>query len=173
MKQRSLFILLIIIGLAGIAAAQARTITNIDLEKYRQERLRAEREYRENYQRLGLPSPEELDRRRDQSFVEMKNLSERMRNERLQQEQIALQQQILEQQAATNNNYLIVEGGNGQRQSPYYSSYGYGRVYRSPNRYRYRRTYSQPGYYAGGQFWPTGPATRPRPLFIRPQSHRR
>ncbi len=40
--------------------AQNKTVTNADLEKYRQARLAAEREYRENYERLGMPSPTEL-----------------------------------------------------------------------------------------------------------------
>lgn len=40
--------------------AQTPTVTNADLEKYREKRLAAERELRENYEELGFPSPEEL-----------------------------------------------------------------------------------------------------------------
>jgi hypothetical protein len=47
------------VGGAG-SFAQTKTVTNADLEKYRQARFTAEAEYRANAKRLGLPSPEEL-----------------------------------------------------------------------------------------------------------------
>ncbi len=45
--------------------AQTDAVTNRDLEKYQAERLKAEADLRENYKRLGFPSPEELKRRSD------------------------------------------------------------------------------------------------------------
>jgi hypothetical protein len=84
MKQ--LFILSFILIAALTAFAQTKTITNADLEKYKQERLKAEREYRENYVRLGFPSPEELARRNEQSQRELSEYSSRLRQERLAEE---------------------------------------------------------------------------------------
>ena len=52
----------LLIGLAVVGVAQLPTVTNETLEKYKRERLAALREYRENYARMGFPSPEELDR---------------------------------------------------------------------------------------------------------------
>ncbi len=84
MKQ--LFILSFILIAAITAFAQTKTITNADLEKYKQERLAAEREYRENYARLGFPSPEELAKRNEQSQRELSEYSARLRQERLAEE---------------------------------------------------------------------------------------
>ena len=66
---------------------QTKIVTNADLEKFRQKRLQAEKEYRENYARLGFPSPEELDRQIEKSRVEREELAARLTAERLQREQ--------------------------------------------------------------------------------------
>ncbi|HMS40609.1 MAG TPA: hypothetical protein PKE69_10305 [Pyrinomonadaceae bacterium] len=50
MNKRLLFIL--ILTFTASAFAQTKTITNADLEKYRQKRLAAEKDYAENYERL-------------------------------------------------------------------------------------------------------------------------
>lgn len=65
MTKRLLFILLTFVTVVPLAAQQAakKTVTNTDLEKYRQQRLKSEADYRENYKKLGMPSPEELQRR--------------------------------------------------------------------------------------------------------------
>lgn len=84
MKQ---FLVFSFILTATIAAfAQTKTITNADLEKYKQQRLAAERDYRENYERLGFPSPEELARRNAESQRELSEYSARLRQERLAEE---------------------------------------------------------------------------------------
>ncbi len=70
-----------------VAAQPARTITNADLEKFRNERLKAEKEYNENYERLGFPSPEELQRQIEKSRAEREALAARLAAERLRQEQ--------------------------------------------------------------------------------------
>lgn len=64
MKKRILLILSLILITSGFAQAQTarRTVTNADLEKYRQKRVRAEADYRANYEKLGMPSPEELEK---------------------------------------------------------------------------------------------------------------
>lgn len=62
MRERILLILSLILISSGFAAAQTakRTITNADLEKFRQKRVQAEADYRANYEKLGMPSPEEI-----------------------------------------------------------------------------------------------------------------
>lgn len=82
MKKRLLFILCSIFVGANLTIAQTKTVTNSDLEKHRQKRLQAEREYRENYARLGFPSPEELDRQIEQSRVERAELARQFEAER-------------------------------------------------------------------------------------------
>lgn len=84
----------------AIAFGQAKTITNFELEKYQQQRLNAEREYRENYKRLGFPSPEELDRQRDADMKARIEISEQLRQARLEKERIELEQRSLDMDAA-------------------------------------------------------------------------
>ncbi len=167
MKQRSLFIFCLIVGLAGFADSQTKAVTNSDLEKYRQERLKGEREYRENYARLGLPSPEELERRREQSRIEAAQLSAKLRAERLERERIEAERQTYERRAASEHTYDWAAPAPRYYEPPYFYSYFY------PQRRRLRTAFTQPGYFAGGQFWPTGPRTKPRPMFIRPRTPRR
>ena len=86
MKQNLLFVFCIIVGLSGLATAQAKTVTNFDLEKYRSERVKGETDYRENYVRLGFPSPAELERRREKSRIENEEFAAKLRAERLETE---------------------------------------------------------------------------------------
>jgi len=86
MKKRLLFILCLCFVSANSALAQTKTVTNADLEKFRQKRLQTEREYRENYEKLGFPSPEELERQRGQSRLENEEILIRRKEERLENE---------------------------------------------------------------------------------------
>ncbi|HEX8638861.1 MAG TPA: hypothetical protein VF692_12410 [Pyrinomonadaceae bacterium] len=86
MKKRLLFILCLTCVAAGSSFAQTRTVTNRDLEKFRQKRVEAEREYRENYEKLGFPSPEELERQREQNRYETEEILQRQREQRLETE---------------------------------------------------------------------------------------
>lgn len=158
---------LVLIGLFCLTAvvsvtAQTRTVTNFDLEKYRLQRLQAEREYRENYEKWGFPSPEELARRNEKSRVDMQNLSERLLSERLEGERLQLESQLAAQRERMETE---------PSREVYVDSYstGFGYPYYS-NGYRGRfRGQTQYGYYAGGQFWPTArPAVRLMPAFRQP-----
>ena len=161
MKQRLLFVFCLIFGIGGFVAAQGKLVTNADLERYKQDRLKAEREYRENYARLGLPSPEELDRRREQSRLETEQLSAKLRAERLERERLEAEQQANAQLAAAY--YRTLQAGQEQYNEPSYFL-SYGRRHRIPPRQSF-----QAGYFAGGQFWPTPTRTpMPRPVWIRP-----
>ena len=86
MKARILLLLCLSLLTAFSAFAQTRTVTNADLDKFKAKRLQAERDYRENYARLGFPSPEELDRQIEKSRIERQELSLRLRTERLERE---------------------------------------------------------------------------------------
>jgi hypothetical protein len=81
---------------AVVGFGQTRTVTNFDLEKYQQKRLNAEREYRENYKRLGLPSPEELDKQRDEDMKARLALADQLRQARLEKERLELERRGLE-----------------------------------------------------------------------------
>lgn len=97
MKERILPVLSLILVATGFVFAQTgarKTVTNADLEKFRQKRLQAEADYRANYKKLGMPSPEELEER------------EAERRER--NAELARQNEI---ERAQNENYLLARAG--------------------------------------------------------------
>jgi hypothetical protein len=144
-----IFVLLIVVSVLSVSA-QTRPVTNADLEKYRLEREKAERDYRDNYARLGFPSPAELAQRRKKALLEDQVFADKLRAERFEAERRGAGRQRL---AA----YFVdpTEGNSVQAlEQPYFWSYS--RRYRG----QFHPVYSQPGYYAGGQFWPT-PVRRP------------
>lgn len=81
----------LVISFAGVSSGQVRTITNSSLAQIQQKRLAAERNYRENYARLGFPSPEELDRQREVDLKARIELSEQLRRARLERERLELE----------------------------------------------------------------------------------
>lgn len=88
MKNAMLLLLAVGFMAATVSAQSTRTITNLDLEKYRQARLAAEQDLRENYEKLGFPSPEEMQKQQEKERLERERLSERLRAERLYREQL-------------------------------------------------------------------------------------
>lgn len=162
MKQKLLFAFCIILGSSVFVGLQTRLVTNADLEKFKLERLKAEAEYRENYARWGFPSPEELDRRREQSRVESEALSVKLRSERLERERTEAERQAREQRAAAYYHYASVLLEQQDSSPLYFLSFG--RYRRHPIR---QQQYPS-GYFAGGHFWPT-PTVRhvSRPMWIR------
>ncbi len=127
-------ILFLIAILACTAAAQTKTVTNADLAKFAEKRIKAEREYRENYERLGMPSPEELDRMNTADAKEREELSRRLRAERLRQESIDAQREAAAAMRRPVTVYVEQRGGG------YYSTYPYfyGGGYYYPSRRRHR-----------------------------------
>src|SRR5687768_3991702 len=123
MKRRSLFIFCLILVSAGFALSQ-QTVTNAQLEKYRQQRLNAERDYRENYERLGLSSPEELDRRREESRAQTEELSAKLRAERLERERIQAQREAELVRATLFNRQLLIQQQGLSYADPGFVSYG-------------------------------------------------
>jgi hypothetical protein len=124
MKKRAIFVFGIVFVFSAFVIAQTKTITNADLEKFRQKRLQAEKDLRENYAKMGFPSPEELERRNEESRRNLNEFSDRLREER-----VALESQMLENQ----NNYEQDSGYN-YNNYPNRGFIDYGRYY-SPNYY--------------------------------------
>lgn len=155
MRSRIIFLMGFIFAFAISAVAQARSVTNASLEAYKQERVKNEREYRDNYERLGLPSPEELGRRSEQAAKEMAELSDKLRAEDLERERIASRRF---RPLAYSQPILV-----GSSDTIYGYSWAGRRHYFLPR----RANYSQSGYFAGGRYWPTGSATSARPMIGR------
>lgn len=171
MIQKLLFVFCFMTATAAICLAQGRTVTNSDLEKYRQDRVKAETDLRDNYARLGFPSPEERARRDAQSAKEAEELSARLQKDELERERLEVERAAAESRVTQYYNSVPQE----TQILPTYYDAGYTYYWWSGRRYRVPRInlpYQQPGYFAGGQFWPTGPDTRPRPL-IRINTRRR
>jgi hypothetical protein len=163
MKRTPFFAFGFVLVLAWSAAAQ-RTVTNADLERYRQNRERAETQMRENYARMGFPSPNEVRRRNDESNRQMIELAARIRADRLEQER--LEAQYRAQLAASRPTIVVVDTGGNSYDPGYVVQYGFG-FGRDRFRFRGPLTTTTNGYFAGGQFWPTGTQTRARPIVRR------
>lgn len=171
MTQKLLFVLCFMTAMVAICSAQAQTVTNSDLEKYRQDRIKAENDLRVNYARLGFPSPEEMARRNAQSAKEAEELSARLQKEELTRERLEIERTAAERRAGQ---YYYVEPQQMQFLPSYYDA-GYTYYWWNGRRIRTPRSnfpYQQQGYFAGGQFWPTGPRTSPQPLVrVGPSRH--
>jgi hypothetical protein len=161
--MRSLFVFCLIVGSSLAVFSQGKSVTNLDLDKYKQDRLKAETELRENYAKLGFSSPEARERRNAESAKAAAELSAKLRAERLERERIEAERDANEALAAAYYRSLQpVQESQYQYDEPLYF-WSNGRRYSFP-----RRRYQQPGYFAGGLFITTGPRTPPRPL-IRTQ----
>jgi hypothetical protein len=116
---------------------QTPTVTNWTLEKYKTDRLAAERDYRENYAKMGFPSPEELNRQRDANMDARLKLAEQLRQARLEKERIELERQGLALESEEVIGEASYQAGSGGVYWGAYSFGGYGRQsrYRSPRRH--------------------------------------
>lgn len=162
--MKILYFVCFVFVLTLTAVGQTKIVTNLDLEKYKDQRVKAIADYRENYQRLGMPSPEELARRNEQDRKDLAELSVKLRTERLEKERLAAERERAERYAAPSN-YVVYDSPRFNSDPYVYSTfYSGGRYYRRP----IRQPYTQPGYFAGGNFWPTpGTTSRPQPPAAR------
>lgn len=163
-----LSILLVLVSVSTSVAQQARTVTNVDLEKYRQQRLKAEKDYEENYARLGFPSPEELQKQIEKSRVEREELSSRLAAERIERERAEAARAYAE--SLSVQNVYVLPGG----QSNGRFFYGYQNWYFPRGRFRPYVQYGPPitagnGIPINTNIWypPVRPAQRPL-RFVRP-----
>jgi hypothetical protein len=164
MKEKILLFLCLGLLTPFTGFAQTKTVTNQDLEKFRQRRLNTEREYRENYERLGFPSPEELARESAEDSKQMEELSARLRQERLERERINIErQQIAAETARFYASTSTPDVNYGYPQS-FYSGYGFYGFSNFGSR-RYRRNYRRAPQYRAT---PVGIYLEPRrPVRIR------
>ncbi len=136
--MKHLFIFALIIAAASLTTAQTKTVTNGDLEQFRQKRLKAEKDYRENYEKLGFPSPEELDRQNEQSKRDLAELSRRIEAENARKEsleQSARNNALLEEINLVNaQTFYLSRQANRRSNRNYIYSFGY-----APYFYRHRR----------------------------------
>ncbi len=112
MKVNLLLVVLVGLLVSIPAAAQGRRVTNAELEKFKQKRLQAEKDYVENYARMGFPSPEELQKQLEKSRVEREALSARLAAERIAREQAEAEAEAARQ--SMQNIYLISQFGGYQ-----------------------------------------------------------
>lgn len=166
MKMRCLFLVFIISAAVCSTPAQSKTVTNADLVKYKQERLKAEADPRENYAKLAFSSPEELERRDALDTKERSELSARLHREELERDRIEAEREAAERLAVADSRPTQIDVVTDNGFPGYFWSYG--RRHRIPV---FRGDYQQSGYFAGGQFWPTGSRTRPQTqsVWIRPR----
>lgn len=125
--------MILIFSTSAFMFAQTRTITNADLESFRQKRLAAEKDLRENYEKLGFASPQELERQIEQSRIEREELAARLELERereLQYEVEALRAQ---------NYYLQSQNGTYIRSTRNYF-YGFSPFFSFNPRFRRKNT---------------------------------
>jgi len=132
MKKRLWFVLIFTFIAVASASAQTRTVTNDDLEKFRQKRVAAERDLRENYERLGFPSPAELEKQIEQSRVERSELAARLRAENLESERLDLERQRAANEARSFN-YQNQNQNYSSRSDDYFYNYPSNGFFSFPN----------------------------------------
>ena len=151
MKLGLSLLLLLSVFAGAHVSAQRRTVTNAELEKFKQKRLQAEQDYNDNFDRMGFPSPEELQRQIEQGRADSLALSERLAAERIERERLQIERDrlaierenlALERQAmeyANRPDYSpLNDGYYGLGFPGYYNFGGHGRPYRGFGSSRFR-----------------------------------
>lgn len=179
MKITAVFVITLIGG--SIAFSQATTVTNSDLEKFRSKRLAAEQDLRDNYAKLGFPSPEELEKQRQQDLNDRLALADKLRKERLERERIEAERQRLALQYVPVTQPVVVVVG--QDSGGYLNGYWLVGHRRFPWRSRFPHRGPSIGWRAtgggiiyepgGSSFVQTGPVVRaPQRPIVRWQTPR-
>ncbi len=131
--------LIVILGGVSYVGAQTLEITNADLEKFRQKRLAAEKELRENYAKLGFPSPEERAKQADLEAKERSALVDKLRADRLERERIEVERLRVtaEIEKASQPQKVIIERNDQDRNqwNPFGWPYQNRGMYPWPNQY--------------------------------------
>lgn len=141
MKKIAAVLIVVFSGVLVMDAQRAaRTVTNAELAKFRDRRLAAEQEYRDNYQRLGMPSPEDLAEMRDRDMDDRIELADQLRRARLEKERLELDQRRVDIDA----DRLALERRAADAQMSYPDYGGYGGFYGGG--------YGYPGVFGGGGF---------------------
>jgi len=161
MKTIAVFVC-VFFSFAAVALGQVamRTVTNADLDRFAQQRIEADRQYRETYASRGMLSPEELRARNDERIRDTIELGNQLRSDELERLRIALEAEAQELQAQEMRyqyqNSLPTYYPNDNTIYGY-SDYGFYGDRRSERRSRDRRfpsVYGPGGYVSGGTLWP-------------------
>lgn len=115
MKRRILFCLCVMAAFASFAFGQVKTVTNADLEKYKQKRIQADEGRKAYYAKIGL-TEEEVAKRDAAETKAREELSARLRANRLEQERI--DQEMRQREAAAQQQVNVFVP---QQQDPYFS----------------------------------------------------
>lgn len=123
--------LIVVFSAAFAVEAQygVRTVTNEDLAKFRDRRLAAEKEYRENYEKLGMPSPEKLEEMRERDMESRLMLAEQLRQARLEKERLELDRTRIDLEADRYAMERMAAERMAEETRVVYQSYGYGGSY--------------------------------------------
>ncbi len=126
--MKKFVILILSLTTALSTFAQTKTITNADLEKFRQQRVESEKKLKERYAEMGFPSPEQIERQNAERRAELEEYADYLREQKIQsQNDIIAQANILRSQIAAVDaqiNYLRRQGST-YYSSPFIYSYGY------------------------------------------------
>ena len=126
--MKNLCIAILSLAAAVSTLAQTKTVTNADLERFRVPRVESEKKLREDYAKMGFPSPEEIEKLNAQRRFRMEQYSTELSARRTQaQNDLITRSNILRTQIASINaqiNYLRGQGNSSNNQSFVYS-YGY------------------------------------------------
>jgi len=136
----------------GYSQNARRTVTNFELEKYKTQRVAAERDYRETYAQKGMLSPDELKAASETRMQQTLDLAEQLRAKELEERRLALEARAQE---------IQLEDIRSRQQmvdfDPYDNSiWGIGVIGSDFGRFRGRRfqRFRGQGYYAaGGNVW--------------------
>ncbi len=117
-----------LLAFVGTGLSQTRTVTNVDLAKYRDKRLAAEKDLRENYAKLGFPSPEELAKQYEQDEKERLALFQKLQTARLEREKLEIERQrVAAEFAKAERRVIVIEGQDDEGYYFGYSSIAVGR----------------------------------------------
>ena len=123
MMRRSIFVLCFVTLISGYAAAQTKTVTNADLEKFRQKREAGERSLKAYYAKKGLTEAE-VAKQQAADAKASEELSARLRSERLELEWLAHERAEREAAPPQVNVYVPPQERNNTQyyvyENPYY-----------------------------------------------------
>lgn len=127
--MKKFWIAILTVAAAFSAAAQTKTVTNDDLEKFREQRVESERKLKERYAEMGFPSPAQLEKQNAAQRAELEEYSDQLRRQRLwSQNDIIAQANALRAQIVSINaqiGYLRRGQGGGSYSSGVVLSSGY------------------------------------------------
>ena len=102
--KKLVLLLVVSVAVSNIVFGQTKTITNADLEKFREKRVQQEEDYQANYKRLGMPSPEELKQKESERQQNLTKFAKKARiKEQQTQSSLFARANVLRKQFASLN----------------------------------------------------------------------